>query len=150
MDDSFFAVHPAWAWIVAGLALCAIEVIAPGAFLIWIGLAALAVGLASFAATMSLSVSLVLFAVLSVIFALFGRKVYGGVSQRSEGAALNDRARGLIGRTGLLEAPIGVEAGRLRFDDAHWRARGPELPVGARVKVTGVAPDGSTLLVEAA
>jgi hypothetical protein len=56
----------------------------------------------------------------------------------------------LIGRVAALEGGIGTEPGRVRFDDAFWRAQGPELSVGARVRVTGVAPDGLTLLVEPA
>lgn len=150
MSAEFFGTHTAWIWLVAGMALCAIETVAPGAFMIWIGAAAIVVGLVNFAATMSTSVSLTLFAVLAVVFALFGRRFYGGAEQDAGGAVLNDRARSLIGRAGVLEAAIGAEPGRLRFDDTYWRAHGPELPSGARVKVTGVASDGATLLVEAA
>ncbi|QLP98770.1 MAG: NfeD family protein [Rhodoblastus sp.] len=145
-----FETHAAWIWLVAGLVLAAIELAAPGAFLIWIGAAALTVGALSFVVATPLSVSLTLFAALSVVFALFGRRFYGGVEQAAGAAVLNDRARSLIGRAGVLETPIGLEPGRVRFDDTHWRARGPDLPSGARIKVTGVASDGATLLVEAA
>ena len=148
MNAEFLQAHAAWAWIVLGLALCAIEVVAPGAFMIWIGAAAIVMGLVAFAAPMSFSVSLVLFAILAAAFAAFGKRFYGSASRPGD-VVLNDRARGLIGRTGQLETAIGADPGRLRFDDAPWRARGPELPAGARVRVTGVARDGATLLVEA-
>lgn len=148
MTVEFLQANAAWIWIVIGLALCAAEVFAPGALMIWFGLAALAVGLISFVATPPFAFSLILFAILAAAFALLGRRYYGGREQRGD-VVLNDRARSLIGRVGVLETRIGPEPGRLRIDDTQWRARGPELPSGASVKVIGVAPDGSTLMVEA-
>ena len=35
----------AWAWIILGLALIGLELLAPGVFLLWLGLAAIATGL---------------------------------------------------------------------------------------------------------
>ena len=43
-DLDLFSIHPYVVWLVAGLALCAAETFVPGAFLIWIGLAAVALG----------------------------------------------------------------------------------------------------------
>ena len=39
---------PYWAWLTGGLALCLAETLAPGAFLIFIGIAGLAVGAVDF------------------------------------------------------------------------------------------------------
>ncbi|TXM95984.1 NfeD family protein, partial [Methylobacterium sp. WL122] len=58
---------------------------------------------------------------------------------------LNRADRGLLGREGLLAEPIRDGAGRIRFDDTLWRITGPELPAGARVRVTGI--DGTVLRV---
>ncbi len=44
--------------------------------------------------------------------------------------------------------PIREGRGRIRLDDTLWRVSGPDLPVGARVKV--VASNGRDLTVEAA
>lgn len=145
---SDFGVSPAVVWIVVGLVLCALEILAPGAFLIWIGLAALTTGLLSLALGFSLPVALVLCALLAVGYTLVGRKIYGG-REPHDGAVLNDKARALIGRQATLDRAIDAEAGRLRIDDAQWRVRGPELPAGARVRVVAVAEDGVTLVVEA-
>ena len=35
----------AWAWIILGVVLIGIELVAPGAFLVWLGLAAIVTGL---------------------------------------------------------------------------------------------------------
>ncbi len=40
--------YPYWVWLLGGLALCALETIVPGAFLIWIGAAGLLTGAIDF------------------------------------------------------------------------------------------------------
>lgn len=51
-----------------------------------------------------------------------------------------------IGQTLTLEQPIQKGAGRVRLGNREWVVRGPDLPAGAKVRVTGV--DGSVLLVD--
>ncbi len=48
----------------------------------------------------------------------------------------------------MLNEPIVDGKGRLKIEDTMWELRGPDLPQGAWVKVTGV--DGMRLMVEAA
>ena len=52
-----------WNWLIFGFVLMALELAAPGVFLFWFGLAALLVGLVSFAVHLSWQVQLVMFAV---------------------------------------------------------------------------------------
>jgi len=51
-----------------------------------------------------------------------------------------------IGRSLMLEQAIKNNLGRVWLGNREWTVRGPDLPVGARVRVTGV--DGSVLLVD--
>jgi len=51
-----------------------------------------------------------------------------------------------IGQALVLEAPIQNGTGRVRLGNREWQVRGPNLPVGARIRVTGV--DGTVLLVD--
>jgi membrane protein implicated in regulation of membrane protease activity len=51
-----------------------------------------------------------------------------------------------IGQSLVLEQPIQNNAGRIFIGNREWQVRGPNLPVGARVRVTGV--DGTILLVD--
>ncbi len=75
--DAFL--HPphlaALAWLVGGLALSAIETLAPGAFFIWFGAAAAIVGAVSYVLPMSFVAQLILFAVLVAALILIGRRV---------------------------------------------------------------------------
>ena len=47
-----------WFWLAAGILTCAAEALAPGMFLLWIGLAAIATGLTSFVVAMGGAVAL--------------------------------------------------------------------------------------------
>ena len=128
-----------WSWWIAGLVLLGAEIVIPGIFLLWIGLAAIVVGALSFPlwdmAAWSWQLQFVLFAVLSVCSALIGRRVMKGRGNDSDQPMLNRRMEGLIGRTPTLEEPISEGRGRIRLDDTFWVVRGPDLPIGVRVRV---------------
>ena len=135
----------AWNWIILGLVLLGIEVLAPGTFILWLGLAALATGLVTFAVDMTWQAQLILYAVLSVL-AVIGWWFYSGRSRPSAAEpVLHRRAEMHVGRTFKLEEPIVSGSGRVRIDDSVWRVVGPDLPAGASVRVAGT--DGALLHV---
>lgn len=125
-----------WSWLVLALVLAGIEVVAPGTFFIWFGAAALVVGLLALAVAMSWQVELVLFVVLSAVAVLIGRRFYGRASKEGDGFA-NDRLGRQVGRFAVVDRAIEGGSGHIRLDDTVWRADGPDLPVGARVRITG-------------
>jgi inner membrane protein len=133
------ALGPAWSWVIAGLVLAGAEIVVPGVFLIWFGLAAVATGLATALIPIPLQgqTAVVLVGLATRLHRRAGR----------HDATLNRADRGLIGREAVLPEPIRQGAGRLRFDDTLWRIEGPDLPAGARVRVIGLA--GTVLRVEA-
>ncbi len=55
-----------WNWLIFGFILMALELLAPGVFMFWLGLAALLVGLLSFAINLSWQTQLLMFAVFAV------------------------------------------------------------------------------------
>ena len=135
----------AWTWIILGVVLIGLELVAPGAFLLWLGLAPILTGLIDGWASLSWQIATLTFAGLSVVSVLVGRGV-NRAPQTGEAATLNRRGEGLTGRVFTLEAPIVAGEGRVRIDDSSWRILGPDTPAGARVRVTRV--DGATLIVE--
>jgi membrane protein implicated in regulation of membrane protease activity len=135
----------AWTWIILGVVLIGLELVAPGAFLLCLGLAAILTGLIDGWASLSWQIATLTFAGLSVVSVLVGRGV-NRAPQTGEAATLNRRGEGLTGRVFTLEAPIVAGEGRVRIDDSSWRILGPDTPAGARVRVTRV--DGATLIVE--
>jgi membrane protein implicated in regulation of membrane protease activity len=138
-----------WLWLTGGVILCALEALAPGMFLLWIGLAAIAVGQIQIFAALNFEWSLLLFAGFAVVSVLAGRKFYGSRDVASDRPYLNRRAEALVGQVFVLDQPIVNGLGRVRVRDSIWQATGPDLPAGAPVKVTGVA-DTTTLKVEGA
>ena len=138
-----------WIWLTSGVILCALEALCPGMFLLWLGVAAIANGLVMIFAPLSFEWSLLLFCAFAVVSVLIGRKFYGSRDQESDKPFLNRRAEGMIGQVFTLEQAISNGEGRIKVRDSVWRVSGPDLPAGARVKVTGV-PEPTVLKVEAA
>lgn len=141
-----------WAWWVLGIVLLILEVLLPGVFLVWIGIAAILTGALSLLlweqAAWSWQVQWTVFALLSLVAALIGRRIVHSRGEGSDQPYLNQRGRSLVGRTAVLEQPIREGRGRIRLDDTVWTVEGPDLPVGARVRVT--ASNGRDLTVEEA
>ena len=136
----------AWNWLILGAVFLALELVAPGAFMLWLGLAALAVGLISFAVEWSWQAQLVTFAVLSLALIPVWRRFAPNVEQPSESPLLNRRAESYIGRTFTLENPIVDGVGRVHIDDTIWRVTGPDSPAGSQVRI--VRAEGPNLFVQ--
>ena len=144
-----FSTLGTWNWLIFGFILMALELAAPGIFLFWLGLAALLVGLLSFAINPSWQTQLLMFAVFAVAAVPAWRyfaKSEGSVSKSNP--FLNKRTEALIGREFTLEKPIVDGSGTVRIDDTIWRVAGPDVPAGSRVRI--VQADGASLTVAAA
>ena len=145
---SWTDLDPAWIWSIVGVILMGLETMAPGFFLIWLGLASLVVGLVNFGVSLPWEANGLLFAALALILVLIGKRLtrrHG--DDEATVRLLNQRANALVGRVTRLDQPIVAGEGRVRFDDAIWTATGPDLPAGAKVRVVGV--DGKLVTVEA-
>lgn len=146
--SSMFATLGSWNWLILGLLLMALETLAPGVFLFWLGLAALLVGLLSFAVDLSWQMQLLLFAVFSAAAVPLWRRMARRGKGVSPSPFLNKRADALVGRVFTLEKPIVDGSGTVRVDDTIWRVTGPDIAAGSKVKV--VRADGAMLTVAAA
>ncbi|WP_237153066.1 NfeD family protein [Oryzibacter oryziterrae] len=125
-----------WSWWVLALVLAGIEVLAPGTFFIWFAIAAGLTGALALLVTLGWQAQVVIFVVLAVVAALVGRRYYGRAGTEADGLA-NDRAGRQIGRSAVLDTAISHGTGHIRLDDTVWRVEGPDLPAGARVRITG-------------
>jgi inner membrane protein len=141
-----------WSWMVLGVILLALEIVVPGVFLLWIGVAAILTGALSLQLwgweSWIWQVQVLVFLALSLAAVFIGRRIMRSRGDDSDHPLLNRRAEQLVGRTATLSEAIVEGRGRVRLGDTMWRISGPDLPVGARVRVTSVA-DG-TLIVEPA
>ena len=144
-----FATLGSWNWLIFGVIMMALEVLAPGIFLFWLGLAALLVGLLAFAFQPSWQVEILLFAAFATAAVpLWRRLSRGDAGVSASNPFLNRRSEALVGRVFTLEKPIIDGAGTVRIDDTIWRVAGPDTPAGTRVKI--VRASGADLTVAAA
>ncbi len=138
----------AWSWLILGTLLIILEIVAPGAVFMWLGIAAGLVGVIVFILPdLDWRWQFALFAVLSVASIFISRKYLKRKPIATDQPTLNRRAQQYIGREAILEQAITSGTGRIALGDGTWRVRGPDLPIGTRVKVVDSA--GGRLVVEA-
>jgi inner membrane protein len=138
----------AWSWMILAAVLLALEMLAPGIFLMWFGFAAAATGLIAFRYEIAWQWQLIWFCGLSLAAVLLANRYLRQHPLESDQPLLNKRAAQLVGQTFDLTEPIENGRGSIRVGDTIWRVEGPELPRGARIRVVGT--DGSVLKVEPA
>lgn len=134
-----------WNWFIIGGLLLVLEVLLPGTFMLWLGVAAIATGILAYVVPMGWQVQVVLFAILSVISIFVGRRFLPRDAPQSDKPFLNRRADAFVGRIFVLEEPIVSGSGRVRIDDTNWRVTGPDCAAGSRVRVERA--DGAVLFV---
>lgn len=139
-------VHYLW-WILAVL-LIGGELLVPGYFLLWIGVAAAAMGVVMWVhPDLGLLGQAILFGVLAFASCVaYARWLRPRLERSAPGdQRLNRRAEQLIGQRYPLIDAIVNGRGKAQVGDGQWLVSGPDLPVGTTVEV--VAVDGATLQV---
>ena len=136
----------AWSWLIAGALLLAIEVLAPGTYMLWVGVAALITGACSLAFDIGLQGQLVIFSLTALVSVLLGRRLMARQSNDTDQPLLNERQDQLIGKTFTVTTAIENGKGKVRVGDTVWSVSGPDSSEGTQVKVTAV--DGNRLTVE--
>jgi membrane protein implicated in regulation of membrane protease activity len=135
-------------WILAGV-LMVLEIVAPGVFLLWLGIAAAITGLIAYVAPgISWQWEGLIFAILSIIIVWGWRAYLRRHPTETELPMLNRRGEQYVGRRLTLDEPIVNGRGQIKVDDSTWRVEGADLPAGTPVMVTGVR--GTILNVERA
>ncbi len=135
-----------WHWWTLAALLATLEILTPGIFLLWIGLAAAETGvLVYLLPDLDGRWVLLVFAVLSVGNAVAAWAITRRFPIQTDRPTLNKRGHQYIGRPFTLNEAIVNGHGVLRVDDTTWRVMGQDCPVGTRVVVQGV--EGTALRV---
>ena len=142
----FDDIEPGWLWMIGGVLLLAAEIMLPGVFLVWIGIAAIVTGVFALLLGIGLAGQLGLFALYAVLAVMIGRRFYGVKDVDADDAMLNEPAARLVGRRVTVVQAVDEDSGRVRVGDSEWTARGGPAEPGDRVRITGV--DGNCLIVE--
>lgn len=138
-----------WHWFILAAILIIVEVFAPGAFMLWIGIAAGVVGVILYVApAMPWEYQFILFS-LAAVGSIIGWRAYRQKHPATAGdPTLNRRGAQYIGRVFTLDAPIVNGVGKIRVDDSTWKIEGADCGAGTKVKVVGI--ENTVLKVEVA
>lgn len=141
------SMHYLW-WIIA-LLLIGGEVLAPGFFLLWVGIAAACMGivLLFFPGLGLLAQALIFSALAFGACMLWWRWLRPRMARNDDPASANLSRRGaqMIGRRYLLVEPIVNGRGKAKVGDSLWLVEGADAPAGSEVEVIGL--DGAILKV---
>jgi membrane protein implicated in regulation of membrane protease activity len=136
-----------WHWLVLAAILGALDMLAQSGFFLWLGVAALSVGLlVFFLPDLSWQGQLLAFAGMSIGVVMATRLVVRRGATPSDRPTLNRRGQQYVGQLVVLESPIVNGRGRAFVGDSLWTVEGSDSPVGATVRVVG--SDGTLLHVE--
>lgn len=144
---ALFAEYGAWSWVVVGLVLLALELVAPGGVFLWLGISAIVTGILTLRYPLDWAVQFGFFGVLALVTIFGWLRLMRGRRNVTDAPYLNDRAARFVGQEAVLEEAITSGSGRLPLGDSVWRIEGPDLPAGRRVKIVGY--DGPVLHVVA-
>ncbi len=145
MNDLTGLVFSPWGWLSAALVLGALEILIPGAYMIWLAAAALATAATVAVTDGGIGFQLAVFAGWSVAALAGSRRLKRDHPIRSDDPALNERSLRMLGATAIIVQPMVGGRGRVQLGDSEWLAEGPDLPVGTRVRVLG--SDGAVLKI---
>jgi len=146
--ESIFIHMEFWHWLTIAAVFIILEILSPGVFFLWLGIASAGVGiLMSFIPGLSWQAQFMIFAcfsIISIVLWILFRKQFP--ADEPAVSHLNRRAEQYIGRTFTLMEPIVNGTGKIKVDDSTWRVKGEDMPVGTQVKAIGV--DGIVFEVE--
>ena len=127
------ALHAAlggWIWWLIGLALLGVEVLAPGYFFLWFGVAALVIGAGALVVDWPGQTEVVGFAVLSVVAAVLGRRLTSYADTASDDPFLNARAERLAVADIVIDNDGPIEALPPRVRTVWEQLSGQRPPAG--------------------
>ena len=143
----FSDINPMMVWLIIGALLILFEIILPGVYLFWVGIASLIVGGILSVVDLTLTYQILLFAIFAILSVLVGVKVYKGKDKDIKTDHLN-QARGseYVGKVFTLTNDVIDNQGRLPIGDSVWGIHGEDLPAGTKIRITKIT--GNTLIYE--
>ncbi len=136
-----------WHWWVLAVGLIILEIFAPGAIFMWMGIAAGIVGfILMLFPELTWQVQFVIFSVLSIASIVVWHSYLKKNPTKTDQPTLNRRGHQYVGRTFTLEEAIVNNVGKIKVDDSIWKVEGDNCDAGSQIKVVDV--DGVVLRVE--
>ncbi len=126
-------------WACAAMLLIGVEVLMPGFFMLWMGIAAAGVFVLLLAGLpLSTLWQLIVFGLFSFVSVGVYWKFLRKLAPVSDQPLLNQKLEQMLGKQVTLETAIVHGEGRVKIGDAFWQVQGPDCPQGALVRVVSV------------
>ena len=135
-----------WGWLSLAAVAAALEMLVPGAYLIWVAAAAFGTALTSALLNLSIDGQLGAFAIWIIVSLLAARRWNTNRLKPADRQLLNQRGAQLTGRIVVVTVALSGGRGRVRLGDGEWIAEGPDLAVGRQARIIGA--EGTILRVE--
>lgn len=143
----WFSTWSLWHWLILGFVLLIAELVLPGVFLLWWGLAAIvtaSIGL--MIPSLSLPTLAIIYAIFALMLSVIWWKYQHGQDKKDQlRSSLNQRDHAMLGTRGMVQEIATNGIGRGHFGDTTWRIQGTDLAIGDLIEVYQV--DGITLKV---
>jgi membrane protein implicated in regulation of membrane protease activity len=139
-----------WHWLLLGMVLIAAEMFVPSFTILWFGLGALLVGLVLLLIDMTFTMQLVLWAISSILFAVFWFKYFKQkMADKTTASSARETVIGEFGQ--VIKIPTEGSRGKVRFvtpvlGDDEWDFISEDsVEIGDRVHISDIS--GNTLIV---
>jgi len=148
MEDYFtwMVENAHWLWWSGGVILLAGEMVIPGVYLLWIGLAASVTGVFAWIFPgLEYEGHGLIFAALGVASIYIGHRYFYGAKGPQPKRPVNLRGQQHVGKIYIVVEPIENGRGHVGVGDSRWLAEGPDTAAGEKVRVISV--EGTILKV---
>jgi membrane protein implicated in regulation of membrane protease activity len=138
--EELLGVFGIWTWWIIAAVLLVSELLVMSIFLVWLGVAALTVGIVELLVDLPWQIEVLLFVVLSTSYVLLGRRyMKTRAASETDQPFLNQRTGAYVGRTVVLLEAIENGRGKVQIEDAIWQVEGEDAPAGSKVRITGTS-----------
>lgn len=137
-----------WIWWSVGVLLLAGEMVIPGVYLLWIGLASALTGVVAWLLPgLGFDGHGLIFAVLAALSVFIGHRYFYSKREAEPESTVNTRGKKHVGKVYEVVESFKNGRGHVSVGDSRWLAEGPDAKLGDKVRVISV--EGTILVVEA-
>jgi inner membrane protein len=140
-----------WAWIIGGAIVAGLEILLPGAYLLWIGLGAIVVGLVlSVAPELPLAWQAMVFAASMLLCLGVGVWLQNRRRTAEPASTLNRETASMIGQRYMAITPFVHGRGRIRVQDTSFAAVSEDAIAEGEMVVVTAFVDGRAVVARVA
>lgn len=139
----------AWVWIIGGVIVAGLEILLPGAYLLWIGLGAIVVGLVlSVAPELPFAWQAMVFAASMLLCLGVGVWLQNRRRTTEPASTLNRETASMIGQRYMAIAPFIHGRGRIKVQDTSFAAVSEDAIAEGDLVVVTAFVDGRAIVVK--